>query len=56
MSCINPNTGVNYQVGDIGPAGGIRFSIPGHSYTTPNNAQTINNNTNYLILIFFQYL
>ena len=37
MSCINPNTNAPYQIGDIGPGGGIIFLVPGQN----------NNNTNY---------
>tara|TARA_R110002020_G_scaffold1843_3_gene8443 strand:- start:1446 stop:3206 length:1761 start_codon:yes stop_codon:yes gene_type:complete len=37
MSCINPNTGIPYQIEDIGPGGGMIFSIPGQG----------TNNTNY---------
>ena len=37
MSCINPNTSLPYQIEDIGPGGGIIFSVPGQGI----------NNTNY---------
>ena len=37
MSCINPNTGLSWQIEDIGPGGGVIFSIPGQGL----------NNTNY---------
>ena len=37
MSCINPSTNLPYQIEDVGPGGGIIFSIPGQGL----------NNTNY---------
>ena len=51
MSCINPNTNAPYQIGEIGPSGGIIFSVPGHTHTPtvqPGVAPyQIGNNTNY---------